>query len=360
MSILPCMTDKPLEALAEQPTPKTPESPDQWMVAFAKNTDLDQLKFPVCLVQEYGISVFRLAAIASLTLEKSENCQLLTETQVTSISQNKQDHSWSVETSSRLNSQQEKKQTFEVDYLINACGFRTGTIDDMVGLQPKRMVEFKAAYVSHWSCHENNWPEIIFHGTRGTSKGMTQLTPYPNGYFQIHAMTPEVTLFEDGLVSSAVTSAQPQLPKKFIAKVNHQWDPTIIKSRTSKAIDKVAAFIPSFGNATVGGPPMYGAQQIPGSDASLRVADVAFENKTYARCEIVKASSALPAADTIIAHLIDHRILPKQRKANHENTMTHQLAEVDVSQRAESLAIARNFPKAMARRTNVQTNSAIV
>ncbi|NTS78204.1 FAD-dependent oxidoreductase [Catenovulum sp. SM1970] len=336
-----------LEALKTQPTPKVPKTPDQWMIAFAKNTDLNQLKYPVCLVQEYGISVFRLAAIASLTLEKSDNCQVLTQTQVISVNQNKQNHKWTIEASVA-----DKNQTFEVDYLINACGFRTGTIDDMVGLQPKRMVEFKAAYISHWARHENNWPEIIFHGTRGTKNGMTQLTPYPNGYFQIHAMTPDVTLFEDGLVSSALTSAQPQLPNKFMAKVNHQWEPAIINSRTTKAIDKVATFIPSFSDATVGGPPMYGAQQIPGVDASLRVADVAFEDKTYARCEIVKASSALPAANTIIEHLIEQGILVDTDTPDTGNVMTVDLAEEEVSARAESLALARNFPKEMAALTN--------
>ena len=53
-------------------------------------------------------------------------------------------------------------KTFEFDYVINACGFRTGTIDDMLGLKPQRMVEFKAAYVCHWAKEDIIWPEIIF------------------------------------------------------------------------------------------------------------------------------------------------------------------------------------------------------
>lgn len=28
----------------------------------------------------------------------------------------------------------------EVDYLVNSCGYKTGTIDDMVGLNKNRMV----------------------------------------------------------------------------------------------------------------------------------------------------------------------------------------------------------------------------
>lgn len=335
-----------IEILAQHETPTQPKSPEQWMIAFAKSADLEQLKFPLILVQEYGISVFRLAAITSLSLEKSENCHLLTSTQVTSVTHNSTEKTWTIDTQCKS-----ENQSYEVDYLINACGFRTGTIDDMIGLLPKRMVEFKAAYISHWSSHQHNWPEIIFYGARGTKNGMTQLTPYPNGYFQIHAMTPEVTLFEDGLVSTKLESAQPQLPSKFIAKVNHQWDPQIVNNRTVKAIDKVAGFIPSFGNATLGGPPMYGAQQIPGIDSTLRVADVSFQHENYARCEIVKASSALPAANTIAQKLIELGMLVKDTLSENSQSITKSLTEEDISQRAERLAIERSFPKDLAGRT---------
>lgn len=333
-----------LEQLAKLNTPSNPETPEQWLIAFAKNVDLNQLKFPLILVQEYGISVFRLAAITQLALEKSETCQLLTNTKVASVTQSGGTSTWQIEAE-----REGQKQSIEVDYLINACGFRTGTIDDMVGLQPKRMVEFKAAYISHWSSDQYNWPEIIFYGDRGTKNGMTQLTPYPNGYFQIHAMTPDVTLFEDGLVASKEQSAQPQLPSKFLAKVDDRWDPEVVDSRTNKAIDKVAGFMPSFSNATLGGPPMFGAQQIPGADPSLRVADVSFQHERYARCEIVKASSALPAANTIIDNLIESGLLQKAEAQS--EPLTSDLAEVEISTRAEELAVERNFPGAMAGRT---------
>ena len=109
----------------------------------------------------------------------------------------------------------------------------------------------------------------------------------------------------------------------------------------------------------VGGPPMFGAQQIPGVDATLRVSDVSFEYNNYARCEIVKASSALPAANTIINNLIEYGILPNN-KSHHSisvtksitNCLTGSLNEQEISQRAEELAVKRSFPKDMAGRTN--------
>ncbi|MDK1286831.1 FAD-dependent oxidoreductase [Pseudoalteromonas umbrosa] len=339
-----------LERLSQLPVPNHPQTPDEWMIAFAKQTDLTQLKFPVFLVQEYGISVFRLAALTSLALESSSHCELLTSTKVTSVAQNDAEQ-WIIEAN-----RSGVEETFEVDYLINACGFRTGTIDDMVGLKPKRMVEFKAAYISRWNDYQTNWPEIIFHGTRGTENGMTQLTPYPNGYFQIHAMTPDITLFEDGLVSSKQESAQPELPNKYINKVNHKWDEQVINERTSKAIEKVAGFIPAFNSADIGGRPMYGAQQIPGADATLRVADVAFQSNSYARCEIVKASSALPAANTIIDKLVELGLLTEKLSKQSLNTsmdisVTSDIAEEEIAQKAEHLAQERGFPVDLARRT---------
>jgi hypothetical protein len=339
-----------IEKLADLPTPEQAVTPEQWMIAFAKSVDLNQLKFPVILVQEYGISVFRLAAITSLALEKSDNCQLLTNTKVTSLEQSKNSNTWTITTESN-----DTQSSFDVDYLINACGFQTGDIDDMVGLRPKRMVEFKAAYISHWQGQQSNWPEVVFHGTRGTKNGMTQLTPYPNGYFQIHAMTPDITLFEDGLVASNNDSAQPQLPIKFLAKVNEKWDSQIVQSRTEKAIDKVTHFIPSFSNATLGAPPMFGAQQIPGDDPTLRVADVTFQHDTYARCEIVKASSALPTANAIIDMLVKQQLLPQHHELDNTDSISKHLTELEIAQRAEKLSLERGFPKALAGRTRAST-----
>ena len=61
----------------------------------------------------------------------------------------------------------------------------------------------------------------------------------------------------------------------------------------------MAQFIPSFASATIGGKPLFGAQQVPGTDITLRAASVSFAGDNYARMEIVKASSALEAARQI-------------------------------------------------------------
>ena len=97
---------------------------------------------------------------------------------------------------------------------------------------------------------------------------------------------------------------------------------------------------------------MYGAQQIPGVDSTLRVADVSFQHERYARCEIVKASSALPAANTIIDKLIDIGMLPDKLAVDNTHSATYNLTEAEISNRAEKLATERNFPIDLASRIN--------
>ncbi len=60
-----------------------------------------------------------------------------------------------------------------------------------------------------------------------------------------------------------------------------------------------------FNNATVGSKPLFGAQQIPGDDPTLRVAEVSFPRERYARCEIVKVSSVLDMIDAITKQFIE-------------------------------------------------------
>ena len=68
-----------------------------------------------------------------------------------------------------------------------------------LGMKRQRLAEFKAAYITEWVGSDSEyWPEVIFHGERGTPQGMAQLTPYSNGVFQLHGMTKDITLLKMG------------------------------------------------------------------------------------------------------------------------------------------------------------------
>ncbi len=337
-----------LLALKNKTALGTPHSFDEWMIPFAKNVDLEALKYPVIIVQEYGINIFRLAALTNLRLANSNKCILHTSTKITAIKR-LDNGKWKI-------SYQEHNSTksYEVDFLVNACGFKTGTIDDMIGVHPKRMVEFKAAYISQWHNQNNTiWPEIIFHGKRGTPKGMAQLTPYPSGYFQLHGMTKNITLFNDGLASSKTKSSQPELPKYLLNKINNGWKTNDIFSRTEKAIEHITQYIPSFSLAEVGAKPLFGAQQIPGNNPDLRAAGVSFSKQNYACCEIVKATSSLTAAKEIVKQLDHLKIIDSK---NTLSSKEHYFSEEEIAKKATYLAFERNFPIALSQLISPKNN----
>lgn len=330
-----------IERIAKQPFEAKPHTPEAWLVPFAKEVDLDTIQFPVIMVQEYGLNLFRIGARLMLSLQQHPNVSLRLSTTVKDISRQK--NVWHIGTDA------DKSETESFDYLINAAGYQTGKIDDMVGLSCERMVEFKAAYVTRWERESKHlWPEIIFHGERGTPRGMGQFTPYPSGHFQLHGMTKAITLYEEGLVANTPQSCQPQLPQTLLEKIEHDWQWSETVERTQNAITHLARFIPSFASADVASKPLFGAQQIPGNDPSLRVAEVAFPTSRYARCEIVKVSSVIDMAEAILDDLAKEKLytatIPMQ-------TLLEQIPLVEedtVTSQAEALCHERGYPAELA------------
>ena len=330
-----------IEKLAMLTPIEKPQTQDEWMIPVAKEIAMDKVQFPLILVQEYGLNLFRLGASAALALEKSESVALHYETIVTDIE--KQNNRWHL-----TYIKAEKIEAENFDYIINAAGFRTGKIDDMIGVECERMVEFKAAYVSHWEKEQTHlFPEIIFHGERGTPRGMGQFTPYPQGYFQLHGMTKEITLYEDGLVANTTQSCQPELGDSFIEKIESQWSEEETRTRTQSAIRHLSEFIPAFQTATVGSKPLFGAQQIPGDDPSLRVAEVSFPTEKYARCEIVKVSSVLDMITRIIDDLIGLSYIEKSTQLPKTYTHSGRIQEREIDRKSEEICLLREYPKAL-------------
>jgi hypothetical protein len=336
---------KDIEALQNKKPLEHPIHMDEWMIPVAKNIDLDKVQFPLIMVQEYGLNLFRLASSAALSLGKKENCSVLLNHEVTNIIKTDNANHWDIEYTHN-----DVKQDESFDFLINAAGFRSGKIDDMLGFKRERFVEFKAAYVSQWDRCDATWPEIIFYGERGTPNGMGQFTPYPDGHFQLHAMTKEITLFDEGLVKSSKHSAQPKLNKKFMNKIEKQWNPEDVKRRSRLAIEHLSQYIPAFKQASIVSKPLYGAQQIPGHDASLRAADVSFEDKYYARCEIVKASSVLSMADTITKQLVNLGFVDKKMYKKRDFNVVSELNDTQIQTLAQKLCIDRDYPIALTQR----------
>ena len=327
-----------IKSLLNKNVVNKPSNNDEWMLTAIKHIDLENVQFPLVLVQEYGMNLFRFGAGAQLALEQMESISFYNKTTVQHIEEDNEQWNLTYTKNNEI-----MKEGF--DYLINASGFRTGSIDDMLGVKSQKMVEFKSSYISQWEQKSDIvFPEIIFHGERGTPQGMAQFTPYPGGYFQLHGMTNDITLYEDGLVATTDTSAQPRLKNHFIQKLDDGWKKEDVNQRTNNAIKHVTQFMPDFSNATVGALPLFGAQQIPGDDPTLRVAEVSFPKERYARCEIVKVSSSLDMVDAIVRKLIK---LGYINDACNESRNLGYLTYIDentLNKEAKSLALSRGYP----------------
>ena len=336
-------TKKDLVELVDQPTFKHPNSLEEWMANAIKLVDIEKLKTPVFMVQEYGWNMFRLGAQAQLALQKSEQCTLKLNSNVTNIKDvrpHNLGYNWEIETN---------ENTYKVNYLINSAGFKTGVLDESLNLNSERLIEFKAAYISKWQPISGLIPELIFHGERGTPNGMTQLTPYCEDYYQIHGMTTDITLFKNGLVQSKHNEAQPIFNSSINQKLNSGWQNDEIESRTKNAIELVTKFIPQFETATVGGAPLFGAQQIHGNDPDLRVGEVSFPSPFYARSEIIKASSALDVATKIITKIQEDNIIPDLSNKIKPSLLLEAITKLEIDNLAKELVIQRGYPEALSK-----------
>ncbi len=345
-----------IEVLKSFSTVETPSTLDEWMIPVAQNIDLDTVKFPLIVVQEYGLNMFRLAAGSKLALENFSNVDIKTLSTVRDIQKEK--------TSWKLSYSDENKttQVEQFDYLVNAAGFRTGSVDDMLGIETHRMVEFKASYIARWREQSDTlFPEIIFHGERGTPQGMAQFTPYPGGYFQLHGMTHDITLYDNGLVKSSANSSQPVLDESFITKIDKGWQKEEVNQRTHAAITHVGQFIPAFTQASVGSKPLFGAQQITGDDPSLRVAEVSFPLPAYARCEIIKVSSSIDMVKTIIGELVASGYLGSEALEHKNWIHTQLIEEEELKAYSKEICLDRGYPESISNRNveNLGQNSKI-
>ena len=323
-----------------------PQTPDEWMIPVAREIDREQVKFPLIMVQEYGLNLFRLGAGATLSLNALTRCDLRLGTVVTAVERTEGGNAFMI---TAEHGGKTTRQRF--DYLVNAAGFRTGEIDDMLGFKRERLVEFKAAYVTKWQ-EDTVWPEVIFHGERGTPNGMAQFTPYPCGFVQLHGMTNDITLFDEGLVGSTPQSAQPQLSPRFLEMIDRRWEWSCVEKRSRRAIEHMARYIPAFKSAEVASKPLYGAQQIPGGDPTLRAADVSFVGERYARCEVVKASSVLSMTDAIVERLVRLGLVEASLQGTRDFvTLQQQPDESGLREHARTMAQARQYPACLSKRT---------
>ena len=73
-----------------------------------------------------------MAAYANLVLPRMEECEVKLWTKVIKIEKDREEKEWEI-TYRQLEG--EVDETVKVAYIINSCGYKTGEIDDMVGIK---------------------------------------------------------------------------------------------------------------------------------------------------------------------------------------------------------------------------------
>ena len=74
--------------------PADPTTFDEWMIPVSKRLELDGLKFPIVMVQEYGWSILRMSAAVTMALEQLPNCKIMTNTEVLDVQEKENDNGW--------------------------------------------------------------------------------------------------------------------------------------------------------------------------------------------------------------------------------------------------------------------------
>ena len=108
-------------------------------------------------------------------------------------------------------------------------------------------------------------------------------------------------------------------------------------------------FVPKFKTATIGGPPLYGAQQIHGNNPDLRVGEVSFPSPFYARSEIIKASSALTVARKIVEKIQDEGVISPMTEYINSNILLESISKPAIDQLAGELAVSRGYPEPLSK-----------
>lgn len=336
-----------LEELAGSPQPSAEESAgmawDRWVAPAATLLDLDRLRYPVLAIAEPNWNILRLAACVTLRLAALPTVDVRLHTRVCSLERDGE--GWLVGTVGPDGADRIDR----VDFVVNAAGFRAGAVDDQASVAAEHAVEFKAAWLARWSrpsATTRALPEIVVHGKRGTADGMAQFTPYGGDVVQLHGMVDGITLFDDEPATSTGASAQPDLDPEWVDWIDHGFDPDVALTRSRRAIDHVAPFLPSFADAQPLPQVLGGAQQVPGGDVARRVGRLRHEpGRRYAVAENAKACEAVDMADAVMDVLVAEGIVAPERSAR---PRWERLADADVTGLARRFARERGLPEAMA------------
>jgi hypothetical protein len=292
---------------------------DDWLLNWMQQgVKLDQLEFPIVLVQELGVSHFREIAAFDLAYQEHlrtsgrdrPSWRVSLGTEVLAVKQ--VDRCGALLWKVLYRSKAGDIKSCWGHYLVNAAGASSGVIDDQLGVPHPRSLEFKATYFVRLRRPSQDFPipEAGFLGIRGTDDPEEDLAPYVQvsyygeGLYQLHVLTDQVTLFPCGLTTSDPSASQPKEPPAVKQFIENFQDSSV--RRAQAAIQSTADLQANFeAGGYLVGKPLLGVQCILGLDIEKR-SSRALEYRAAAAMPIVKGISAVTAAREVIGFIKTH------------------------------------------------------
>lgn len=188
-----------LEALLRiRKNPKSEE--DEWIAAFADQTNLDELQFPICLVKEFGLDMRKAAGFFEQLISEDNNIKLHLNAEVKRvelIGQRVLVHA--------LTNQGSLMNTFNL--VIDASGSGLGFLEAQLGITKMRAVDIKMAGLFEYTFNCRALPEIYILGGKDQPAGesfMSHISPIrepgdkEKGLMIVNVTTTDCTYISDG------------------------------------------------------------------------------------------------------------------------------------------------------------------
>ena len=194
------------QLLQAQKDPQSEE--DHWMASFAKYTNLDDLKFPVFFIREYGLDMRHAAGFMEQLIKENPNIRLHLKAEVRKVQH--------IKSGIMLFAETERghfQQKFQV--VIDASGSNLGALEAQLDIKNQRLVDmkmvglFKRVKMPHIA--NEFLPEIYILGGKGYPAGtsfmshISPINPAQGGeeeWLAINVTTPDCTYIKDGKQSN--------------------------------------------------------------------------------------------------------------------------------------------------------------
>jgi hypothetical protein len=208
---------------------------EHWIKAFANNTNLELLQFPIIVINEWGIDMTSIARHIVWQLEKEPRITCHLAANVQKVERTKEGILLTA-------SQKGVARHFEYRAVVDASGMSLGRFEAQLGISTHRCIDVKMAGLFA-ATSGKSLPEIYILGGKGnsfTESFMTHVSPVVSGtksFVVVNVTTSDCTYISDGKQANGGFGMCPIGQKEAFAVLN---DPFSHTARLKRMQEKIA------------------------------------------------------------------------------------------------------------------------